>query len=42
MAGGQWRTATSGKYKNDLKIVYNGTAPEIPVQSPLVPLSKLS
>jgi branched-chain amino acid transport system substrate-binding protein len=41
-AGGQWRTATSGKYKNDLKIVYNGTAPEIPVQSPLVPLSKLS
>jgi branched-chain amino acid transport system substrate-binding protein len=42
MAAGQWRNATGGKYKNDLKIVYNGTAPQIPVQAPLVPLSKLS
>jgi branched-chain amino acid transport system substrate-binding protein len=42
LVGGQWRKTNGGAFKNDLKIVYNGTAPAIPVEAALEPLSKLS
>jgi len=38
---GQWRRSSGGKYPNDLKIVYNGTAPMIPVQSQVKLLSEI-
>jgi branched-chain amino acid transport system substrate-binding protein len=41
LVGGQWRKTDGGPFKNDLKIVYNGTAPAIPVEAALEPLSKL-
>jgi len=41
MAMGQWRLIKGSKYPADLQIVYNGTAPMIPVQSNLKLLSKL-
>ena len=41
LLGGQWRKTSGGKFKNDLKIVYNGTAPNIPVEDKLQLLSKL-
>jgi branched-chain amino acid transport system substrate-binding protein len=42
LLGGQWRKTSGGKFKNDLKIVYNGTAPNIPVEDSLKLLSKLA
>ena len=42
LLGGQWRKTSGGKFKNDLKIVYNGTAPNIPVEDSLKLLSKIA
>lgn len=42
LSGGQWRKTKGGKYKYDLLIVQNGTAPFIPKQADLVLLSKLT
>jgi branched-chain amino acid transport system substrate-binding protein len=41
LAAGQWRKAKSGKFKYDLLVTYNGQAPDVPIQSEFVKLSKL-
>ena len=43
MAGGQWRKAKPGsKFPYELLIVYNATAPQIPVEAELKLLSQLT
>ncbi len=42
MAGGQWRKTRGGKFPFELLIVYNATAPQIPVEAELKLLSQLS
>jgi branched-chain amino acid transport system substrate-binding protein len=42
LAGGQWRKTKSGRFPYELLIVYNGTAPQIPVEAELKLLSQLS
>jgi branched-chain amino acid transport system substrate-binding protein len=42
LAGGQWRKAKSGRYPYELLIVYNGPAPQIPVEAELKLLTQLS
>jgi branched-chain amino acid transport system substrate-binding protein len=42
MAGGQWRKTKGGKFPFELLIVYNATAPQIPVEAELKLLSQLS
>jgi len=41
MAGGQWRKTKAGRFPYDLLIVYNATAPQIPVEAELKLLSEL-
>src|SRR5437867_4370963 len=41
MAGGQWRKTKGGRFPFELLIVYNATAPQIPVESELKLLSQL-
>jgi branched-chain amino acid transport system substrate-binding protein len=42
MAGGQWRKTKNGRFPFELLIVYNATAPQIPVEAELKLLSQLS
>jgi len=42
MAGGQWRKTKSGRFPFELLIVYNATAPQIPVEADLKLLSQLT
>jgi len=42
MAAGQWRKTKSGRFPYELLIVYNATAPQIPVEAKLKLLSELS
>src|SRR5256712_23826 len=41
MAGGQWRKTKNGRFPFELLIVYNATAPQIPVETELKLLSQL-
>jgi branched-chain amino acid transport system substrate-binding protein len=41
MAGGQWRKTKNGRFPFELLIVYNATAPQIPVEAELKLLSQL-
>ena len=41
MAGGQWRKTKNGRFPYELLIVYNATAPQIPVEAELKLLSQL-
>src|SRR5881397_2304124 len=41
MAGGQWRRTKNGRFPFELLIVYNATAPQIPVEAELKLLSQL-
>jgi branched-chain amino acid transport system substrate-binding protein len=41
MAGGQWRKTKGGRFPFELLIVYNATAPQIPVEAELKLLSQL-
>lgn len=42
LAGGQWRKAKSGKFKYELLVTYNKTAPNYPIESEMKLLSELS
>ena len=42
MAGGQWRKTKGGRFPFELLIVYNATAPQIPIEAELKLLSQLS
>ncbi|OLC67504.1 MAG: branched-chain amino acid ABC transporter substrate-binding protein [Candidatus Rokubacteria bacterium 13_1_40CM_2_68_8] len=41
MAGGQWRKTKGGRFPFELLIVYNATAPQIPIEAELKLLSQL-
>ncbi len=41
VVGGQWRKAQNGRYPFELRVTHNSTAPHIPLESELMPLSKL-
>src|SRR6185436_14514081 len=41
MAGGQWRKTKNGRFPFELLIVYNATAPQIPVEAELKLLAQL-